>query len=98
MINKVEIHKKLNEYRLKKQRALETMQQYYHHRDSSTTQHLNAAVYDNLNESKRINKDFMEKLSSGWPTPTNRNSSSFRDLSLSNSQKKVRYDFYYKVD
>lgn len=83
----MEVHRKLNEYRQKGVQAYYATKYYLSQKEGYVLSHVNSAVCDSLNESKRANKDFMEKLSSGCPTPSNKSNSLAREQSLSNSQK-----------
>ena len=91
----MEVHKRLHQYRQKCQTALKNVYNYKRQQDEvAACSHINAAVYDNLNTSRKINHSLMERLSHGTPSPSpnqgNKQRSVFGDISNNSSAKKVR--------
>jgi hypothetical protein len=92
MDKKLEVHKKLHQYREKRQISYKNAQNYLTKKDEiASSSHINGAVFDNLNESKKYNCSLIEKLSNASPSPMGAKTRSiYGDISGDSSSKKVR--------
>ena len=87
------------------QNAYDRAKRYIQNKDKIIYKSLNTAVYENLNESKRNNRDVMDKLSncslSRSPTPTNRSANSKSNSRVSFSvdkNKSKQKENKYRID
>lgn len=75
-------------FKQKQEKSYNTARSYIQNKESVREVYLTTAVHDILNQSKRDNRELMDKLSNCSQSPTPRN----QTQSLQNSNKKVRFD------
>lgn len=75
-------------FKQKQEKSYNTARSYIQNKESVREVYLTTAVHDILNQSKRDNRELMDKLSNCSNSPTPRN----QTQSLQNSNKKVRFE------